>query len=630
MARKQVDKFGNVIELASEEQATGESIDTTTLGNSITNGQVGDSTAGGTPLESGLDYPKVPAATPQPDPKVTPTPADLPTTGETGTETGVVTPAVVPGQQAATGAFGRPTILKPSQYPAWDAAAKRIQDAYSWFLNRGASQQEIFDQLGSGTAFQEHNIRYAIGQIQNSPEAANYRKIQSDKGYVWDNRTNTWVLRDGTTTTTTTTDGGTFPAGHWGEVTDTKFDPWRPTVDANGNTVYQPPNEDTILGFLRTILPGEHTIPGLERAEPLLQYFFGPNVSVYRSEDGTVYDSLVVGGKVIDVISGSRGASGGTAWQWIPDEQSPGPPAAPPATTTPGTDTPPYSVFQPQSPWGTGGWNPFGLPQSTVAPPPFWYRPGTLPTQPISTYTPFQFNQNMLPNFGTDPNVQGINQQGRDLVSYMLANPSLSDQVLSQMKEQHKDTVLSLGEQLGQQVRQRGATRGLGSLGGGVAGQMQDVWGQQLGDITKGYRDLDVAQAGSQRQDQLSALSAMQSVLGGELNRAIQEGDWRRAGQLMQANENYRGFETQRDSELNDIQRFLAQEQLNQQGTSLGLQNYQSWLNNINQNRAMNIEQWLGGGRLNLNYGQLALEREAQQQSQRNWYLTYLQNSLRG
>ena len=470
---------------------------------------------------------------------------------------------------------------------------------------------------------------------------------------------------------------GPVPGGY--DAANTRWDPWLRTAGGRDHTAAN------IMGVLQSIFPGQFNRAGLTAALPTLQWLFGSHLKIV----GTDGDKIDFGGSlgVVDLVRDAKGDHGGTAWIWLPDKDNPnlhGPPK-PSTTYQPGAGGygPAWS--------GQGGWfNARQTPNVTFPTPGVstQYTPNTAPADGLPTYGGYQFTNEGLPVYqqvNYDPNItyrpgqvsqfqapdqSALNQLQGTTVQQMLANPTLSDQVLAQMREQHKDTVLSLGEQLGQQAAQRAAAQG--RFGGGHYGStLGDIQRSMAGDITKGYRDLNVRAADINRQAQERALAASENVLSGQMNRGIagyqaglggqmaQEGlyqqgaeslrgaellraqehqrafqnqllnqQWLREGQQLQAGEDRYAFGTEQQAAQDAYQRYLSGEQLQQQRAQMELQRYQTWADQQARQQQMAIQMYLGRGGLAMNQDQLALQRLQEQRLGNQWQWENLGRTL--
>lgn len=171
-----------------------------------------------------------------------------------------------------------------------------------------------------------------------------------------------------------------------------------------------------------------------------------------------------------------------------------------------------------------------------------------VPQAPVARYTPTTFNtQN--PQLGALPDAYGGTQMaqfaGPDqsalsagqqaLGQRILASPeTLSPTVVGQLKEQQKEAELLAQQQILQALKQNAAARGV-TNGATLGGREADVMGDSLGRIISGNRDIDIAAAQTNRQDQLQALSAIEGLLSGQLGRASTGFQNTLAGQSAQA-----------------------------------------------------------------------------------------------
>ena len=443
---------------------------------------------------------------------------------------------------------------------------------------------------------------------------------------------------------------------------DEKNERWNPWLRTDGGRDHTQTN---IMGVLQSIFPGQFNKAGLAAALPTLQWLFGKQLKIVGS-DG---DKIDFGGSlgVVDLVRDAKGEQGGTAWIWLPDK-----------------DNPNLHGGGGQSDGGTwmdnrySWFNPAETPQVNVPTPGpgSRYTPSAAPTDGLPTYGGFTYGNERLPSYEQfqynpniayrppvldqfqQPNQSNLNQLQQTTVQQMLENPTLSDQVLSQMREQHKDTVLSLGEQLGQLAAQRAAAQG--TFGGGTYGSsLGDIQRSMAGDITKGYRDLNVQAADINRQARERALTASENILGGQMDRGIagyqaglggrlaqeslmQQGvqslreaellraqehqrwfanelgnrAWLREGQQLQAGEDQFAFGTQQAAAANQYERYLRQEELRQASAQQELERYQAWANQQAAQQQLAINMFLGRGDL---YNRERLTNLAGQQEMNDW-----------
>lgn len=228
-------------------------------------------------------------------------------------------------------------------------------------------------------------------------------------------------------------------------------------------------------------------------------------------------------------------------------------------TLTPGAiSTAPLPTFRP-----TPSPQPSGLPSS--------FDPSSQPNIPIPTFRP----GTQLPTFDRVPSEFEIPQQRAAtsaLLERILSEESLSPAVLAQLKESQKGTILSGAEQLRQQFLSDAARRGVS--GGGAAGVgLRDIDFRSLGDISKSFRDIDIAGAATNRADQLSALQASRGFQQDLLQEFLAKEDVASRGaearfasevaaKRFGAEEAFKGFESEREAGTEAFQRFLAGEDI--------------------------------------------------------------------
>jgi hypothetical protein len=258
------------------------------------------------------------------------------------------------------------------------------------------------------------------------------------------------------------------------------------------------------------------------------------------------------------------------------------------------------------------------------------------------------------------PNLSGLEGQQDALLQQVMQNPGLSPAIINAMKERGKSQALQMSQQLQGQAAQRGATTGMSGLAGA---DQRRIGNAALGDIMSGYRDIDIAAADRARADQLNALQASEGIAQGRGNRASQFYQTGLQGQMaqqellraqnaseqaatqfgltrgiaqeglnqagadsafrgaqfnaqqqgMQADENFRAWQSQFQPAQFAADQAARQEQLNQAGAQSGLQNYQTdmdafntWRDDLARNRQLDVQEKLGQGGLNIDQQRLA------------------------
>lgn len=191
-----------------------------------------------------------------------------------------------------------------------------------------------------------------------------------------------------------------------------------------------------------------------------------------------------------------------------------------------------------------------------------------LPTTPMPTYAPQNFAQFMGPDMGN------IDAQSLSLMQAILANPhTLNDQAIAQMKEAQKEEALLLRNQSQQGLDQAFAARGrIGSGRGDLASRALDE--NMMNAILSGNRGIDLQRVATNRADELAALQAGDAFSTGRLNRSVLGYNTQLGGQTAQADENYRGFQSQQQAVADAVQRALSQFAINQGVAGNAAQNY--------------------------------------------------------
>ena len=195
------------------------------------------------------------------------------------------------------------------------------------------------------------------------------------------------------------------------------------------------------------------------------------------------------------------------------------------------------------------------------------FESGSLGTDRLPTYNPSSFSQFQSP----DSALADAQQYG--LLTNILNDPhSLNDQTVNQIKNRQKEDSLAMERQLLDRLGADAARRGI--TGGGYQGaQTRRVGEATTSDILRGFRDVDIAKAQQDRQDEAQALQLADAVLGGRLNRSISGFGATLSGQQAQAQENQVGWQSQADASRFDLQRRLAEEQQKQAAYDAALRN---------------------------------------------------------
>jgi hypothetical protein len=281
-------------------------------------------------------------------------------------------------------------------------------------------------------------------------------------------------------------------------------------------------------------------------------------------------------------------AMGGGYWtgqQWVPKNH---PLAQQPQGGQPGQ---PGQGGAPQSPYG-----PYpARPDGTV------YTPGQLNTGVnFQGYNPTQMQQYQGMDFS------GIQGQQNQLLSQLLSNPSLSPQVIEQIKARQRESAMAMGGQQQQMAAQNAASRGT-NLDSQFTNTQQDINNDVRSNILGNYRDIDIAAAQSARGDQLAALQAAEQVMSGQLGRQGQQFQYGLQGQQAQAGENQYGFESQFKAPGFNRDTAMMQEGLNQAGAASQMGGHQAdlgaffdWQQNLLGNKNADIQSQLGNAGMGL------------------------------
>lgn len=195
-------------------------------------------------------------------------------------------------------------------------------------------------------------------------------------------------------------------------------------------------------------------------------------------------------------------------------------------------------------------------PSQFNVPTPAAYQPGQL----APAYTPDQLSQ-----FNA-PNQNGSNAQQSALMQAIMAHPeTLSPDVVAQMKEAGKGDALLMQKQQQEQLDQSAAARGV--VGSGQMDALRSALGQNtVNNILTGNRNIDIAAAQTNRQDQLNALNASEALAQGQLGRSVLGYNTGLAGQTAQAGLNQAGA-------ASALQRSIAGESNQQQAAASRLAN---------------------------------------------------------
>lgn len=255
-------------------------------------------------------------------------------------------------------------------------------------------------------------------------------------------------------------------------------------------------------------------------------------------------------------------------------------------------------------------------------------------------YQGSQFNQ------FAGPNQQAMNAQQTGLMSGILSNPhSMNAQAVAQLKERQKESALAMARQLGQQSGSAGAARGLQNTGSNVGGAQRAIDQQMVSQVLGGNRDIDIQKMQQDRQDELQALSASESLQAGQLGRSrdaysstllgqdrqatdnrnvsqdaltnsMAQFDNRMRGHEFNADQGFKQFSTERDAQDASLQRALSQFGVNQAVNESNQGNYGQDIDayfrqkEVEQAKAnLSVQQSLGQGGLGLDAQKLAEQR---------------------
>lgn len=259
------------------------------------------------------------------------------------------------------------------------------------------------------------------------------------------------------------------------------------------------------------------------------------------------------------------------------------------------------------APTGAPGAPSFQFGAAPGAPTGTTYTPGQLPGSTQSAYsasqfsgsTPEAYKETQFSQF-SGPNQQQTDDSQTALINRILANPeSMSPQMVAQLKGVQQDSATSMAKQLQDQLGENVASRGLSSGGGFANSNARRIGENSISQILGANRDIDIQKAQTDRSDQLNALGAASDVMSGQMNRASQgyqntlAGQSAQAGegkfttqsnldrnsqdlqrQGMQADENYRGWGSQKSLDDAAFQRAMGQEGLNQAGADSKFRQY--------------------------------------------------------
>lgn len=268
-------------------------------------------------------------------------------------------------------------------------------------------------------------------------------------------------------------------------------------------------------------------------------------------------------------------AMGGGYWtgqQWVPRNHPLA--AGAPAPTPGGTAQPNPALYSPYGPYP-------GRPDGTV------FQPGMMPQYQFQDYQTAQFTQ-QPPQI---PGLEGLYAQ-QDAGLAALQGGSLPPEIVAQLKERQKADALAMQQQLGTQMNQGFASRGM--LGAGAhQASMRNLGDQTMENVLGNYRDIDIAAAQQGFQDKLRALDMANSVAGQRGQLGLAQAAFAADQQARQAQENQFAFQSQFAAPGFEREGFMGQQGLNLQGANSGLGAYQTDLDAFFQNRGMDLQREL-------------------------------------
>lgn len=248
---------------------------------------------------------------------------------------------------------------------------------------------------------------------------------------------------------------------------------------------------------------------------------------------------------------------------------------------------------------GSGG-SSFSFNPTTPAPAPYAVKPYT-GSGALPTYNAAQFTQ--APNFSST-----LQAPTSDLIQRLLSSEgSMNPAVVAQMKEAQKGSALEMADQLKQQYNTDAASRGVAGGGANLA-RLGGVDASTMGNISKGYRDTDIAAATTNRADQLNALGASTGFQNQLLNQYLGQNAQNLNVQTANAGEQQKQFQSEQAKAADEYQRYLSEEQLGlqgndqafqqwaaQQGIQLTQQNYAMMQDQFNKTYGLNVGRFLAG-----------------------------------
>lgn len=205
-------------------------------------------------------------------------------------------------------------------------------------------------------------------------------------------------------------------------------------------------------------------------------------------------------------------------------------------------------------------------------------------TGPGPTYDPYSFTM-------SDPFKEGsTGPMTEDLLKKLLTTTSLSPDVVAQMKENAKSTLMSGTDQLKQSALQSAAQRGTmgsGALAAGNAGLDANF----LSSLSSNYRNVDITKATQDRIDQQNAMSASDAYQQQLLQEYLGSGNLRLGQETAQATDNYRGYQSKEQQFQDQFGQWLAK-----MGLDVNMLNFDEFQRQFNLTNQLNVNKWLGGG----------------------------------
>lgn len=203
---------------------------------------------------------------------------------------------------------------------------------------------------------------------------------------------------------------------------------------------------------------------------------------------------------------------------------------------------------------------------------------------PGPIYDPYKFSI-------SDPYKEGsTGPMTEDLLKKLLTTTSLSPEVVAQMKEGAKSTLLSGTDQLKQSALQSAAQRGTIG-GGGLAGNNAALDANFLSSLSSGYRNVDITKATQDRIDQQNAMSASDAYQQQLLQEYLGSGNLRLGQETAQATDNFRGYQSKEQQFQDQFGQWLAK-----MGLNVNMLNFDEFQRQFNLTNQLNVNKWLAGG----------------------------------